>query len=65
MGRRNIPSMMLLNLPWYLAIQRATAIPRKKVITVAARTVLTDIQIGDKNVSAMCRLLLQLFRTIW
>jgi hypothetical protein len=44
----NIPSIKLLNLPEYRDIQRAAAIHRKKVITVAVSTVLSDINNGDR-----------------
>jgi hypothetical protein len=43
--------MRLLHLPRYLTIQRAAAMPRKKVITVAVKTVLREIHNGARYVS--------------
>ena len=52
-GRINSPSIRVLYLPRYRAIQRAAAIPKKKVITVAVRTVLTEIHKGETKVSVI------------
>jgi hypothetical protein len=47
-GNMNKPSNRCLNFPAYRAIQRAAAIPSRNVIVVAARTVLSEIQNGDR-----------------
>jgi hypothetical protein len=46
-----MPSTRLLRRPVYPAIQRAAAIPIKKVITVAVKTVANEIHSGDRYVS--------------
>jgi hypothetical protein len=52
-GRIKSPSIKFLNFPEYLDIQLAAAMPRKKVITVAVRTVLREIHKGERYVSAI------------